>query len=233
MNSHNIMNLIIETTYYFWKNNLGMHTKVIKILFRYTDNQNFISIKPNIFIKSLNSYFSINKDFQVNNEEHKIKLINEFPDFMKSNSKFITNYNTKVNDELKYRSKILLNIFLKLINYEKLIDTNLFETVIPNELITIGISNEAKLLQKNYHNEHIVPRILIRDEIIKLSKESYSEERMLNLIINNLKVIIISKDEAKRLDTNCKLKVVMPNSWQFGDNIFERLQKAEIEYTLY
>ena len=233
MNSHNIISLIIETTYYFWKNNLGMHTKVIEILFKYINNQNFISIKPNIFIKSLNTYFCIHEDFQVNNEEDKIKLINEFPDFIKSDSKFITNPNPKINNELEYRSKILLNLFLKLLDNEKSIDTNLFETVIPNELITIGISNEAKLLQKNYHNEHIVPRILIRDEIINLSKKSCSEEKMINLIINNLKVIIISKDEAKRLDTNYKLKVVMPDSWQFGDNIFERLQKAEIEYTLY
>lgn len=233
MNNHNILSLAIETTYHFWKNNLGLNTKIIKILLEYADDQNFVSIKPNAFIKSLNIYFSLHKDFQINNKEHKTKLINELFNFIKSNHKFITNPNLRVDNQLKCRSKILLNIFLKLINYEKSINTNLFETVIPNELITIGISNEAKLLQKNYHNEHIVPRILIRDEIIRLSKESCSEEKMINLIINNLKVIIISKNEAKKLDTNYKLKVVMPDNWQFGDNIFERLQKAEIKYTLY
>lgn len=64
-------------------------------------------------------------------------------------------------------------------------------------------------------------------------KESHSEKELLNTIINNLKVVIITKDEAKKLDTKYKLKVIMPENWQFGDSIFARLDKSEIQYTLY
>lgn len=32
MKNLKILELAIETTYYFWKNNLGMHTKIIRIL---------------------------------------------------------------------------------------------------------------------------------------------------------------------------------------------------------
>lgn len=111
MNNHNILNIIIETSYYFWKNNLGMHTKIIKILFEYTNNHNFTSVKPSIFIKSLNTYFSIHKDFKIDNENHKIKLINEFPDFIKSNPNFIKNTNSRINNELEYEQKSYLIYF--------------------------------------------------------------------------------------------------------------------------
>lgn len=82
------------------------------------------------------------------------------------------------------------------------------------------------------HNEHIVPLQLIREELIR-NKDSYSEEKLVELIINNLKIIVITKDEAKKLDIEFKLKTTMPDGWKFGDDILERLNQANIEFILY
>jgi hypothetical protein len=237
MKNLKILELAIETTYYFWKNNLGMHTKIIRILKERWENEILTLIEPEYFIKYLYSYFNTNKNFDIYKQKNIEKLVQEIikldlddmKDYIKSNNN--SNLNPEVTNGLEYRARILLNLILKL-DELKYGHSRLPEYVIPNSLITIGISENAQLPKSKLHNEHIVPLQLIREELIR-NKDSYSEEKLVELIINNLKIIVITKDEAKKLDIEFKLKTTMPDGWKFGDDILERLNQANIEFILY
>ncbi|AGR77183.1 hypothetical protein A7H1H_0879 [Aliarcobacter butzleri 7h1h] len=236
MKNLKVLELAIETTYYFWKNNLGMHTKIIGILKKRWGNEILTLIEPKYFIKYLGSYYNTNKNFDIYKKENIEKLAQEIIkldlDYMKNyiESNNNSNLNPEATNRLECRAKILLNLILKLDELEHG-HSRLPEYVIPNSLITIGISENAQLPKSKLHHEHIVPLQLIREELIK-NKNSYSEEKLVELIINNLKIIVITKDEAKKLDIEFKLKTNMPDGWKFGDDILERLNQANIEFIL-
>ena len=98
-----------------------------------------------------------------------------------------------------------------------------------NHIITIGESvNRSDL---NTYREHIVPCVLIYNEIIRMLMDKCSITEVAQMIKNNLAIVLITNEEASILDDADKLdmQTSMPEGWKFGDDIFARLKVAGIK----
>jgi hypothetical protein len=49
------------------------------------------------------------------------------------------------------------------------------------------------------------------------------------MIKNNLAIVLITNEEADKLDNELDMQTSMPEGWKFGDDIFARLKVAGIE----
>lgn len=73
--------------------------------------------------------------------------------------------------------------------------------------------------------EHSVPNVYVINYLYDLH-ESISREE-LSSVLKSLECTIITKEENDRL--NKRYKTTMPDGWKFGDNIFVRYEKMDIE----
>lgn len=95
-----------------------------------------------------------------------------------------------------------------------------------DHLITIGESvNRTK---ENTYREHIVPCILIYNEAITMTMNKRPVAEVAQMIKNNLAIVLITIEEANRLDNDLDLQTTMPENWKFGDDVFARLNFAKI-----
>ena len=106
--------------------------------------------------------------------------------------------------------------------------SRLFEVLIPDYYVTKGESIKGK-----GQREHIVPCALIRNHSYKMFNYGYLIDDVVKMIKKNLIIIHITKEEQKKLDVELGLKINMPDGWEFGDDPFERLNAANIQYKLY
>lgn len=96
-----------------------------------------------------------------------------------------------------------------------------------DHLITIGESiNRTK---ENTYREHIVPCILIYNQAITMTMERCSITEVAQMIKNNLAIVLITNEEATKLDGELDLQTSMPEGWQFGDDVFARIKAAGIK----
>ncbi len=95
-----------------------------------------------------------------------------------------------------------------------------------DHLITIGES--VKRTKENTYREHIVPCILIYNQAVTMTMEKCSVTEIAQMIINNLAIVLITNEEADKLDGELDLQTSMPEGWKFGDDIFARLKVAGI-----
>jgi sulfur transfer complex TusBCD TusB component (DsrH family) len=95
-----------------------------------------------------------------------------------------------------------------------------------DHLITIGES--VKRTKENTYREHIVPCILIYNQAVTMTMEKCSVTEIAQMIKNNLAIVLITNEEADKLDGELDLQTSMPEGWKFGDDIFARLKVAEI-----
>lgn len=103
-----------------------------------------------------------------------------------------------------------------------------------DSLITTGITPEGKEQLKNKgraYREHVVPSDLIMRKGIEIAKDRTLSRKealraIVKLIKNNLAIVLISDDQAKLLDNELKLKTKMPAGWNWGDDIYARLNTA-------
>ena len=96
-----------------------------------------------------------------------------------------------------------------------------------DHLITIGES--VKRTKENTYREHIVPCILIYNQAITMTLEKRSVTEVAQMIKNNLAIVLITNEEADRLDGELDLQTSMPEGWNFGDDVFARLKVAGIK----
>lgn len=96
-----------------------------------------------------------------------------------------------------------------------------------DHLITIGES--TKRTKENTYREHIVPCILIYNEAITMTTNKRPVTEVAQMIKNNLAIVLITKEEAEKLDGELDMQTSMPEGWQFGDNVFARLDVAKIQ----
>lgn len=96
-----------------------------------------------------------------------------------------------------------------------------------DHLITIGES--VKRTKENTYREHIVPCILIYNQAITMTLEKQSVTEIAQMIKNNLAIVLITNEEADRLDGELDLQTSMPEGWNFGDDVFARLKVAGIK----
>lgn len=95
-----------------------------------------------------------------------------------------------------------------------------------DHLITIGESvNRTK---ENTYREHIVPCIMIYNQAITMTMEKSSVTEIAQMIKSNLAIVLISNEEADKLDGELDMQTSMPEGWKFGDDIFARLKTAGI-----
>lgn len=95
-----------------------------------------------------------------------------------------------------------------------------------DHLITIGESvNRTK---ENTYREHIVPCIMIYNQAVTMTMEKRPITEVAQMIKNNLAIVLITNEEATRLDNELDLQTSMPEGWQFGDDIFARLKAGNV-----
>ena len=87
-----------------------------------------------------------------------------------------------------------------------------------------------KPLAENSYREHVVPCKMILDHAIDMVENGSSDEQIARMIEQNLVIVHITNDQAKYLDQELGLKTTMPDGWKFGDNIYARLEVANIDY---
>jgi hypothetical protein len=95
-----------------------------------------------------------------------------------------------------------------------------------DHLITIGESvNRTK---ENSYREHIVPCIMIYNQAITMTLEKCSVTEIAQMIKNNLAIVLITNEEAEKLDNELDMQTSMPEGWKFGDDVFARLKVANV-----
>lgn len=96
-----------------------------------------------------------------------------------------------------------------------------------DHLITIGESvNRTK---ENTYREHIVPCILIYNQAVTMTMEKRSITEVAQMIKTNLAIVLITNEEAEKLDNELDMQTSMPEGWEFGHDIFARLSVAQIQ----
>lgn len=96
-----------------------------------------------------------------------------------------------------------------------------------DHLITIGES--VSRTKENTYREHIVPCILIYNQAVTMTMEKRPVTEIAQMIKNNLAIVLITNEEADKLDNELDMQTNMPEGWQFGDDVFARLKVAGIE----
>lgn len=81
------------------------------------------------------------------------------------------------------------------------------------------------------HPEHVVPCALMIRECFSFIKEGkYSDDEIAGFLQQHWKIVTITKEEAKRLDSELRLKSTMPEGWHLdSEDTFARFKKANIK----
>ena len=95
-----------------------------------------------------------------------------------------------------------------------------------DHLITIGESTGRT--KENSYREHIVPCIMIFNQAVTMTMEHRSITEVAQMIKQHLAIVLITNQEADRLDNELDMQTSMPENWKFGDDIFARLNLAGI-----
>jgi len=96
-----------------------------------------------------------------------------------------------------------------------------------DHLITIGESvNRTK---DNTYREHVVPCILIYNQAIAMTLENKSITEIAQMIKSNLAIVLITNQEADKIDNELDLQTSMPEGWEFGHDVFARIVAAGIQ----
>ena len=112
-----------------------------------------------------------------------------------------------------------------------------FDNVDP--FITIGRSHNAIRLNENQrHREHVVPAVRIKEKAYEMACGYAPAEEIAEFLRCHLLIVLITKEEAKLLDTRIteggvKLKTSMPDYWVWGDDPLDRLKDVGISIELY
>lgn len=136
-------------------------------------------------------------------------------------------------DEIHYRAcKALIGLFRdQLEEGSKCVHSRIFNYVLHPEskYVNVGSSLEARSGLPT-HPEHVVPCAFLIKECFRLIEEdNHSDDEIAKLLQKHWKIITISKDEAKKLDSELGLKSKMPGSWRFEDgDTLARLKLAKI-----
>lgn len=131
------------------------------------------------------------------------------------------------HDELKRRGLARIARIIYELWEEDRGDTRILDCfLIPDAWVTVGES-----IKGNNRREHVVPRLMIYDECLKMFDAGHSVESVTNFIAKFLQVVRISSEEQVFLDKDLGLKTKMPAGWTFeyGD-VYARLKAANITF---
>lgn len=109
-------------------------------------------------------------------------------------------------------------------------DTRLLESLfIPDGFTVVGRSDACG---EQARREHVIPRRVLVKECHRRLENGESDAALATFLRDHVKVVIISEEERQRLDRwkHLGLRQKMPSGWQFGDDIFARLNAAGISW---
>ncbi len=138
-------------------------------------------------------------------------------------------------DQILYRTcQVIVNLFRNQIEEEReCVHTRIFNFILhpEHEYVHCGISDMVCDSTKK-HPEHVVPCLVLVNETFRLIKEKIlSDDEIARLLQKHWKIVTITKEEAKRIDSKLCLKSKMPEGWKFEDgDTFKRLNLAGIKY---
>ena len=167
-------------------------------------------------------------------------IIENIDSIVRSTRGLATKIFTKEQAEERIFEKIARTYqFAIRLEHQNLLDTSrmLLEADKLDHLITVGKSANAP--EDRPYREHIVPCVMIHNEVIRMLLDAGVRERevpeevihqVATLIKNNLAIVLISREEQEKLDITLGLRTSMPKDWKFGDSIFARLEIAELEW---
>ncbi len=90
---------------------------------------------------------------------------------------------------------------------------------------------KGRVLNGKGHREHVVPLKALSMKAYELLKAGLSEQAVAQWIEPYVRVVIIDKADAARLDHGMRLKTAMPPGWKFGrDCMYARLHEADIQF---
>ena len=96
------------------------------------------------------------------------------------------------------------------------------------EFVFAGTSEELNQ-NSSVHPEHVVPCAVLISECRRLIKEGFTDSQIATLLQKHWKVAHITKEEAHKLDSELRLKSVMPEGWSFeAGNTLARFEVAKI-----
>ncbi|MDO6536248.1 hypothetical protein [Alteromonas stellipolaris] len=111
-------------------------------------------------------------------------------------------------------------------------DTRLLERPLISDAFVVVGESEAGTGRR----EHIVPRKVLCSEAHKMFAEGASIEEVAELLERFLKVVLITREEQRYMDSaaGLGLRQRMPEGWNFNDgDSLARLNAAEIKVKLY
>jgi len=96
-----------------------------------------------------------------------------------------------------------------------------------DHLITVGVSKNRT--EANTYREHIVPCIMIHNQLIQMYMNGCTLSEMAQFLKTHLAIVLITKNEAEKLDIELGLRTTMPEGWNWGDDVFARLKAGNVE----
>jgi hypothetical protein len=96
-----------------------------------------------------------------------------------------------------------------------------------DHLITVGVSKNRT--NDNTYREHIVPCIMIHNQLIDMCLNGKTLCEMAQFLKTHLAIVLVTKQEAEKMDIELGMRTSMPDGWKWGDSVFSRLEAAEIE----
>jgi hypothetical protein len=101
--------------------------------------------------------------------------------------------------------------------------TRLFETLIRDDYVIHGSSGLG-----GTYREHAVPLSLIRDHCLLLLGDGKSDDEVAAFIEEHLRIVLMTKQEAKHIDLELGFRTKMPPGWEVGDAPLARFKTAGI-----
>lgn len=106
-----------------------------------------------------------------------------------------------------------------------------------DHLITKGKSHEYDVLcdhddaeKEKSRREHVVPCVRIHNKVIEMAQNGHSIEEIAKFIEDHMIIVMISDRQRIHVDETLGYRDSMPENWNWGDNVYERLDKAGISW---
>lgn len=91
-------------------------------------------------------------------------------------------------------------------------DTRYFDHPFINDVFVL----KGRSKKGGGYREHVVPRVFLRDQCLDLYEQGKSIDDVARILMNNLRIVEITPDEADLL--NARYKTSMPDGWMLGES---------------
>ena len=111
--------------------------------------------------------------------------------------------------------------------------TGIFDLLVPDDLTVAGYTQASRQEGVRRRREHVVPRLALCNRAFDMFSENSTIDEVAELLQQFLKIVYVSSEEASKIDHHelgQKAGMPIPSWWLSTDNLFARLEKAEIQF---